>query len=185
MHRSDNSLFLLFIEPSKEDKKPTTDKHALRLAKMLRGLLYEAKCGTSNYSKLDSKPVFRYDGAYMGVHTTDCGERSRNFDLMLGNGMITNSLAAFYIENYWDVIPESEKKKLDQLAEFYGMSKVWEVEEKRDRLHNAVFKSLEIEEDGQKIIYTLNQNNQYVTESGKVLSDEDKDVIFSRFFAVG
>jgi hypothetical protein len=64
---------------------------------------------------------FRGGSGYKGTHRTECGERSSNTDHLLENGMITNSLAPFYLKWYRYSIPETEMKKVLQLKEFYGL----------------------------------------------------------------
>lgn len=65
-------------------------------------------------------PSFNDKGkGYMGSHNTECGERSDNYDYLLENGMITNSLAPFYLKWYRYSIPESEMKKVNELYKFY------------------------------------------------------------------
>ena len=59
-------------------------------------------------------PSFAKGGRYKGVHRTECGERSDSCDFLLENGMITNSLAPYRYS-----IPETEMKKVYELAEFY------------------------------------------------------------------
>jgi hypothetical protein len=50
---------------------------------------------------------------------TECGERSSNKDYLLENGMITNSLASFYLRWYRFDIPEIEMNKVHELVKFY------------------------------------------------------------------
>lgn len=133
MKRDDNSIYLLYIEPKKEEKikEPINDD----LTKLLELAISKAKRGTANYS--DKKdmgngvefngrkiPSFRPGYGYKGTHRTDCGERSDNCDFLLENGMITNSLAPFYVKWYRYSIPESDIKKLKDLADFYH-KKIW------------------------------------------------------------
>src|SRR5574337_1178344 len=98
MHRTDNSKFLLFIEPRKEhfSGEPERDKYVETMIMALA----KAKKGTSNYSSLGVEERFTENSMYRGVHYTDCGENSSNQDYLLENGMITNSLAPFYLLHY-------------------------------------------------------------------------------------
>jgi hypothetical protein len=98
MHRIDNTCFLLFIEPKKEEKleTPLDDE----ISRIMKVALEEAKQGTSNYSRPNEMPYFFESIGYKGYHSTDCGEKSYPADYMLENGMITNSLAAFYLHYY-------------------------------------------------------------------------------------
>lgn len=117
MHRIDNTCFLLFIEPKKEEKLeiPLDDE----LARIMKVALSEAKRGASNYSRMNEIPRFHVCCGYKGYHITDCGERSYPADSLLQNGMITNSLAAFYLRYYRNSIPESEMKKVMKLVSYY------------------------------------------------------------------
>jgi len=113
MHREDNSKYLLYIEPKAVDKlqEPINDE----LTQMMERALTKSKKGAANYSQLEDKgdgydwnyngqirrvPSFREGTAYRGTHRTECGERSSNCDYLLENGMITNSLAPFYLRWY-------------------------------------------------------------------------------------
>ncbi len=78
-----------------------------------------AKVGISNYSNTDAVENFRAGSGYKGFHRTDCGETSSNQDLLLENGMITNSLAVFYLQYYRDSIPKTEMDKVIKLEKFY------------------------------------------------------------------
>lgn len=120
MHRIDDSKFLLFIEPKKEDKltNPIDDN----LTSIMKHALEKAKHGASTYSNLGTEAQFQIGGAWKGIHYTDCGERSENYEYLLENGMITNSLAVFYLQYYRRSIPGTEMKKVLELAEFYGVT---------------------------------------------------------------
>jgi hypothetical protein len=117
MHRIDNTCFLLFIEPKKEEKLeiPMDDE----LSQIMKVALNEAKRGMSNYSKLNEMPWFYVCCGYKGFHSTECGERSFPADSLLENGMITNSLAAFYLRYYRNSIPDSEMKKVMKVVDYY------------------------------------------------------------------
>ena len=137
MHREDNSKYLLYIEPKAIDKlkEPINDE----LVEIMELALSKAKVGVASYSKLEDMgdgyefkwndpkngtqkrlvPSFSEGNAYRGSHRTECGERSSNKDYLLENGMITNSLAPFYLKWYRFSIPESEMRKVEQLVNFY------------------------------------------------------------------
>jgi hypothetical protein len=134
MHREDNSKYLLYIEPPAQDKlqEPINDE----LTQLMEMALSKAERGTANYSNLQDLgdgtdwthkdktyrvTSFRKGSGYKGTHRTECGERSSNTDYLLENGMITNSLAPFYLKWYRYSIPETEMKKVLQLKEFYGL----------------------------------------------------------------
>jgi hypothetical protein len=116
MHRTDNSCFLLFIEPKKKEKRfiPIDDE----ISKIMKLALMEAKSGTSNYSRIDEIPRFNPNAKYRGFHITDCGYKSEG-DYLLENGMITNRLADFYLRFYRKSIPVSEMGKVMELIAFY------------------------------------------------------------------
>jgi len=85
-------------------------------------VLSKAEEGSSNYSN-QSRPKywseFSKGGGWRGEHTTDCGKESNSYDYLLENGMITNSLAVFYLKWYRNSISENDWKKLKELEKFY------------------------------------------------------------------
>ena len=114
MHRVDESRFLLYIEPKAVNKrhKPVNDE----LSMIMQYALTYSKKGLANYSDLKSLGKFNGTGKrYQGVHITACGEHSTNQDYLLENGMITNSLAYFYLRYYRTSIPGKEIKKIIRL----------------------------------------------------------------------
>lgn len=117
MHRADNTKFLLFIEPKREEKSSTPFNDDF--VEVMKMALDKAKEGVSNYSRSDEEPVFSEGAGYKGVHHTACGKSSSNQDYLLENGMVTNSLAPFYLEHYRSAIPETEMKKVNELVKFY------------------------------------------------------------------
>lgn len=133
MDRDDKSKYLLYIEPKKEEKleNPIDDN----MTKLLEMALEKAEVGTANYSKTEDMgdgydwnhngvvrrvPSFSGRGGYKGFHRTACGERSSNHDYRLENGLITNSLAPFYVRWYRYSIPENDMIKIQELAKFYN-----------------------------------------------------------------
>ncbi len=117
MHREDNSKYLLYIEPvaSEKLKDPINDD----LTKLMEMALSRAKVGGAQYSDLsDIEGKFRVGSGWRGCHTCN-GERSTNHDYLLENGMITNSLAPFYLKWCRFSIPETEMKKVLELQDFY------------------------------------------------------------------
>ena len=117
MHRTDNTRFLLFIEPPASEKLvvPVNDEST----RIMKFALSEAQTGTSNYSFLDEEPRFRQGPGYKGYHVTECGTRSIGVDDLLENGMITNDLATFYLQYYRNSIPQSEMNKMAELVSYY------------------------------------------------------------------
>jgi hypothetical protein len=135
MHRDDKSKYLLYIEPKKEEKlnSPIEDN----LTKLMEMALSKSEEGTANYSNLDDMgdgydwtykdkthriPSHKKGSGYKGHHRTECGQGSSNKDYLLENGMITNSLAPFYLRWYRYSIPESDMIKLKELANFYNVN---------------------------------------------------------------
>ena len=117
MYRADNSCFLLYIEPPKEEKSefPADDE----ISQIMIVALSEAKTGIANYSEIIEPPRFVSGSGYKGYHTTNCGESSTGNDYLLENAMITNSLAAFYLKYYRDSIPVTEMNKAKDVVAFY------------------------------------------------------------------
>jgi len=118
MNRNDKSKYLLYIEPTKEEKlkEPINDE----LTELIEMAMTKSEKGTSRYSDKNDKGTFRTGSGFKGCHGTDCGQRSSNIDYLLENGMITNSLAPFYVKWYRYSIPENDMIKLEQLKQFYG-----------------------------------------------------------------
>lgn len=53
---------------------------------------------------------------YRGSHECICGERSGSWDLILPNGVITNSLMVHYIRDHHHEVPETETHKLREFS---------------------------------------------------------------------
>lgn len=135
MNRDDKSKYLLYIEPKKEEKlkEPINDE----LTELMEMALSKAKKGASHYSDINDDgveykltwnnksimvPSFHANTAYKGFHGTECGEVSTNYDYQLENGMITNSLATFYLSWYRNSIPDNDILKIKELSKFYAKS---------------------------------------------------------------
>ena len=119
MHRTDNKWFLLFIEPKKEEKLTSlVDNEWTQLMEEVFNRK-DTKAGVSDcsYTKDKETANFTIGAATKGWHTTPCGKYSSNQDYLLFNGMIVNSLCVFYLQWYYDSIPESEWIKLRKLKE--------------------------------------------------------------------
>ena len=120
MHRNDDSLFLLYIEPRKEEKlKEPIDDDVTRLMELAYS---KSTSGGANYSSLNEIPRFTFKDGWRGWHSTECGEESDNHDHILQNGMIVNSLCVFYVRWYRNSIHENDWNKLKSLGEFYGIN---------------------------------------------------------------
>lgn len=120
MDRTQSKKFLLYIEPelSQKAKQPVDDQ----LTQMMMQALGDAKKGTADYSDPEnptSEPVFYENDTWRGSHVTPCGNYSDTQDYKLLNGMITNSLAPFYLRWYRDAISEAEMDKVNALYKYY------------------------------------------------------------------
>lgn len=131
MHRLDSSKYLLFIEPNPTAKAdiPFEDKWT----RLLEAEINLAQKGTSNYHDTNCSGQFDENSEYRGFHFTTCGKCSTNQDYQLSNGLITNSLASYYLKWYRSEIPLSEWEKLTALVEkrFYKPNIVQETSIKR------------------------------------------------------
>lgn len=119
MHRNDDSVFFLYIEPKKKEKlkKPIDDE----ITKLVELAFSKSKKGSANYSKINEIPRFRFGDGWRGYHGTECGEISEDRDYIFENGLITNSLCVFYVKWYRNSIHENDWIKLKRLGEFYGV----------------------------------------------------------------
>ena len=117
MNRNDNSKYIIYIEPKREEKlkSPINDE----LTSLMEMAISKAKKGTSLYMESKDNGSFRENMSFKGVHRTSCGEISSSHDFLLENGMITNSLAPFYLRWYRYSIPENDMIKIKQLEKFY------------------------------------------------------------------
>lgn len=117
MHRVDNTKFLLYLEFKASEKAPVPiNDETVDVVSMA---LKRAIIGTANYSHLNEEVQFREGSGYKGVHITECHAVSDNHDFLLENGMVTNSLAPYYLRHYRHLIPQSEMDKVNELVEFY------------------------------------------------------------------
>ncbi len=116
MHRTDNSKFVLYIEPKKEQKseQPINDE----ITEFMQMALDKSVDGIANYSSTDAEEKFTPNMSYKGFHVTECGKRSSSVDYLLPNGMITNSLCVFYLQHYRNAIPQSEWNKINELIAY-------------------------------------------------------------------
>lgn len=118
MHREDNSKYLLYIEPDPgmKSENPKDDQYT----KMLEDAITQGTEGSSNYSDLNDKGSFYPNMGYRGQHWFD-GQGSTNVDYLIDGGYITNSLAPYYMRWYRDVIPQTEIRKIVNLARIRGV----------------------------------------------------------------
>jgi len=127
MHRQDNSNYLLFIEPKSSEKSetPLNDEWTA----LMQAELESAKRGTANYSDLACKGSFTEGSGWRGMHITECGKASSNKEYLLSNGLITNSLAVFYLQYYRDSIGESDWQKLEALKSKVEYKNIWKAKD--------------------------------------------------------
>jgi hypothetical protein len=130
MKRNDQSPYLLYIEPKKEQKSdhPVEDELLYALEKAME----EALRGSARYSDLEDNGSFREGSGYRGSHTCDDGKSSDNHDYLLPNGLITNSLAPYYLAWYRRAVPMNDIKKLEMLRDWYRLP-----QETRDSMKNS------------------------------------------------
>lgn len=117
MHREDNSLYLLYIEPKNYNSHGLSDEWTKLMNEVFN--LPETKEGIASYSNLESNGHFILGAGYKGSHYTQ-GVSSTNHDYLLFNGMITNSLCTHYLSHYRDEIPQTEWIKLNKLKEDFA-----------------------------------------------------------------
>jgi len=133
MIRDDDSRYLLYMEPKKEDRdvEPINDK----LTRLMKLALNRAIPGVSNYSNRTTKDLeeskkehpeldfeFSKDCSYKGFHISDDGELSSAHDYLLENNLITNSLCVYYVRYYRNSICKNDWIKLKRLANFYNIN---------------------------------------------------------------
>lgn len=142
-----NENLLLFIEPKLEDKH-TEIKDSLVMIMLFA--ISKGKKGIIDYrSNNINIENFEVGGAYRGFHTNCDGETSANYEILLENGLITNSLAPHYLKYFRNSIPKVEIEKLKSLVSFYKeqwnndwfkdipvIEKVEEQEDSNDQLDN-------------------------------------------------
>lgn len=121
MHREDNSKYLLYIEFNPSDKGSFAVEDDL--TECIDEMMKLAKEGSSGYNNKDDEGTFRDGGGWRGIHGNSDGSKSTNKDYLLPNGLITNSLAPYYVRWYRYAIPETEKVKLKSLFEYWKKQK--------------------------------------------------------------
>lgn len=172
MIRDDDSQFLLYIEPKKEEKliEPINDEFTQLIVKAYNN----AKKGISNYNITNDNIniFFKENRGWMGIHETDCGELSSNYDFLLENDMIVNSLCIFYIRWYRNSISGNEWNKILKLKEFYENIKNVE--------KTIVFTTLEFENKNIPLRVELNNLIDYNTSLREICKlESDYDYISS------
>jgi hypothetical protein len=94
---------LLFIEPTQPElATPVIDNLTRRMAAALQ----RSRSGTWQGDRFD------VGNGWRGWHTCSCGAMSGNHDLLLANGMVTNSLAVHYLAKHRLEVPQAELRKV-------------------------------------------------------------------------
>jgi len=106
--------YILYINPKKSEKlsEPIVDDLTILMNKAIS----ESKKGIMR----DDGRAFNIGESFKEVHISDDGEVSTNYDLLLKNGMVTNSLAIHYLKWYRNSIPDVDFNKLLLLRHFYN-----------------------------------------------------------------
>jgi hypothetical protein len=117
MHREDKSKYLLYVEFNPKDKCEFAVEDELTTC--IEQMMERAKEGSSFYSIIEDNGTFHENSGYRGCHQNLDGSKSTNKCYLLPNGMITNSLAPYYVKWYRYAIPETEKEKLKELYNFW------------------------------------------------------------------
>lgn len=125
MVRDDKTKFLLFMEPTIEQKaqRPLNDEVTM----IMRAACSEAKLGTSNYDVPMSTEVEFNEGkkywpmlGIPGVHTCCDGVQSTNYDLLLPGGFLTNTLCVHYLMYFREQITLNDWNKIKEIQRLYG-----------------------------------------------------------------
>lgn len=125
-HNTENKYALLYIEPIGEpSENPIYDE----LFENLQKLLDNSNFGCFWY--MEKNPAnfdFRLGGSFRGFHITKCGKCSSK-DYLIGEQLVTNSLAPYYVSHYRSEIPKTEWNKLKNLFLEHGIAwQNWEIE---------------------------------------------------------
>lgn len=117
MEKTDNPNYLLYIEPLSYEKSPLPCLDGW--IELMKLALSTAKHGTASENS-SYELTFNEGSRFRGVHTTECGVDSKNYDYLLENGIVTNSLCKYYLIWYRNSIPNSEWDKLKKVAEYFN-----------------------------------------------------------------
>lgn len=122
MVRDDKSKFLLYIEPSPEQK----GKIAINdeYTSLFRLALSEAKLGKSNFKETGVPEEFKEGNKHRGTHKCADGMESTQQDYLLPTGLITNSLCMYYLMFYRMAISKNDWDKITELQRHYGRSTI-------------------------------------------------------------
>ncbi len=121
MVRDDKSKFLLFMEPTPEQRSGTAIND--EYTNLLRVALSDAKIGKSNFKDTSGNPVeFKEGNKHRGTHKCSDGIISGQQDFLLPTGLITNSLCVHYMLFYRMAISKNDWDKIAELQRHYGRS---------------------------------------------------------------
>lgn len=99
-----SNKYFLMIEPDKYANPSPIPSDSI-LVPMTKAIFSVAKRGLS----------------YIGHRTTRHGVHESGTEYILPNGMITHNLCVYYVERFFDVIPDSEKQKIiDVFVQIFG-----------------------------------------------------------------
>src|SRR4051812_29554569 len=98
-----NPQFLLYIEPKNVGEAEVNDELAQRVEAMLK----KGKRGI-----MISPGNFNTELSTKGFHRCVCGACSAGQDVLLENGLVTNTLAAHYLRFHRSEVPQSELDKI-------------------------------------------------------------------------
>lgn len=117
MNRDDRSKYLLYLEPkvATKSQQPIKDEWVALIERALK----DSEAGTAKYFDPMDQGSFTPGSMFKGIHGFD-GQISSNQDYRLQNGLITNSLAPYYLRWYRDSIPKNDWYKLQALKDFYA-----------------------------------------------------------------
>jgi hypothetical protein len=100
---------LLYIEPKLAPEAEIDDDLSRQMAAMLDTAMDDRnKCGSYNENTRSFTPRQHS----LGIHICRCGAKSYSFDIDLGNGYYTNSLADHYLRFHRSEIPKHEMLKV-------------------------------------------------------------------------
>ena len=134
MVRDDKSVFLLFMEPKKEQRHGVAIND--EFTSLLRMAIGEARIGKSNFNEPGMPPATFKDGNKHRNKFKCCdGQESTQQEFLFRNGLITHSLCIYYMMWYRSAITKNDWDKIKDLQRFYGRSQV----DKQDILSNKKF----------------------------------------------
>lgn len=131
MIRTDKSKFLLFIEPTLEQKSQIglNDEYT----QVLRMAMQMADLGTSNYKNVGQEPIFNKGKHYppmLGIpagYVCCDGTKSHNTDFLLPGGYITHGLCVHYMMWYRSAFTKNDWDNIYDLQRIFGRSESFDI----------------------------------------------------------